>query len=494
MSNAFITGLVNNNNLTARTQNGAVTNRSSLSENVDLFSKIGAVRGKPDMARSLFSKAYGQDKLTALKILFWGRDVRGGQGERGTFRAITQHLATHDPVVLRKNLRLFPEYGRWDDLVALFGTPVEEDAIQILCNQLAEDFESDTPSLAAKWTPSINASSNETRANARKLVKALGISDKEYRKALVAVRKKIGVLETQMSEKKWSEIDYSQVPSVAGIKYRRAFLRNDETRRREYLGKVEKGDAKMNTSTLYPYDITSRVLKNTGGCWGGFGGFGGTTLDQTLEEAWKNLPNYLEGNEHNAMVVCDTSASMFWEKNALAAHVATSLAVYISERNTGPYKDYFLTFNTNSRLVKLQGATLAERLKNLPWNDVGGSTNIQSAFDQILKVAVENNLDQDEIPKVLYIVSDMQFNPTRSGDTNYEDARQKFESRGYQLPKIVWWNVNASSDQPVTINDNGNVLVSGCTPNIFKQVLKSSTPEQMMLETINQDRYDPVQV
>lgn len=487
--NPLLKGLQIADNRKGRTANGAVSNTSTLNSNVDLFSKIGALRGKEDYAWELFSVAFSEDPNKALKILFYARDVRGGQGERQVFRSIITKLTEINPDVVRKNINLFPEYGRWDDLLVLFGTSLEDDAIEVFRNQLEKDWDSKEPSLCAKWSPSINASNKVVRAKGRKLAKAMNLSEKVYRKGIVAIREKIGLLETKMSKKNWSDIDYSEVASVANVKFRAAFLRNDENRRREYLGKVDTGEAKMNTGTLYPYDVV-RSMKVRSGWSLGF------KTDQTLETAWKNLPNYLEGNEHNGLVVCDTSGSMFRGLGSVdPIDVAASLAVYIAERNTGDFQDYFLTFNSNSRLMKLKGLTLKDRLTNLPWNDWGGSTNLQSAFDSILMVAVENDVSSDDMPQVVYVVSDMQFNPSNSSRlTNYEAIKSKFESRGYNLPKIVWWNVNAFEDQPVTIHDENTCLVSGCNPNIFEQVLNSSTPEELMNKVIESDRYKAITI
>jgi hypothetical protein len=495
MTNPLIAGMRIEGNV-AVTANGAKSNASSLDSCVDLFASGAAMRKRSDAdVVSLFEKAFYQDRLTALKVLFYIRDVREGQGERKTFRTALRWLADNYTDILVKNIDNVAFFGRWDDLYCLVGTKAENAAFKAFSDQLDSDIKNSVAekpiSLLAKWLKSINTSSAESKRLGYMTAKALNLSPKAYRKILSRLRKEIDVLETKISAGKWSEIDYEKIPSKASLMYRKAFGKRDGERYRSYLAAVEKGEAKMNASVVYPYEIV-RPIEN--------GEHDATSL-KTLDLSWKNMPNWLEGNPHKGIVLADTSGSM----NGLPILVSVSLAIYFAERNVGPYKDTFITFSVQPKLQKIIGQTIAEKVRGLDRGGWDGNTNIQAAFDLILNTAIKYKVSEADMPDVLYIVSDMQFDmATGQGGwygantkTNYEVIKTKYENAGYKMPKLVFWNVNASnSDQPVTINDDGVCLVSGCSPSILKSVLsaKTFTPVDVMFETINKPRYDVVSV
>lgn len=254
------------------------------------------------------------------------------------------------------------------------------------------------------------------------------------------------------------------------------------------MGKAVKGEAKVNTVALYPYDLTNKYLSRYSG---------NPPLDQTVEAAWRQLPNYLEGNEHNGIVVCDTSRSMYSSMhNPLPIQVAISLAIYIAERNNGAFKNHFITFSEQPTLQKIEGVTLQDKINNLKSAEWAMNTNIQAVFDNILTHAIQSRSSEEDMPKVIYIVSDMQFDSSYIGGkfTNYEQIKAKFAQAGYELPKLVFWNVNAHSDQPVTVYDENTALVSGCNPVIFKQILAGSSPEDVMNKVIESERYAQITI
>lgn len=483
----------------ARTLKGALSKESSLSAVLDFFSKSGSLRGREDILSQLFSKAMAEDKLLALKSLFYMRDIRGGQGERANFRVLLKYLASFYTQDLKENISIIPEYGRWDDLFCLLDTDLRNAVLDILKNQINTDWlnykAGKEISLLAKWLPSENTSSKETKKLARDIIKAWDSSPKKYRKTLSVLRKYLNVVEQKMSSGQWGSINYEQVPSVASKNYSKAFGRNDTDRYVSYLEKVKKGEAKINAGTLYPYDIVRKIP--TQGCY-----FKNTTSERTvINELWKALPNYIE-KEEEALVVVDTSGSMYSGVSSVSPiMVALSLGIYISERNKGSFKDYFLTFSENPKIQKLQGVDFVEKVVNLSRADWGGTTNLQKSFDLILSTAIRNNVPEEEMPKKLYIVSDMQFDSaTRfwgSEETNFEAIDRKYKEAGYERPTIVFWNVNASNtDQPVNKDENGTALVSGASPSILKYAVNSDTytPETLMLEVLNSDRYDNIKL
>lgn len=489
-TNSFVDAMYNEQNENSvLTENGAKTNASSKSAVLDFFALGGALRNRDAKdVIDIFTKALSEDRLLAFKVLFYLRDIRGGQGERRTFRIIVSYLASHHPELLKENLHLISEFGRWDDIYCTINSPLERTAFNLIGEQLKKDNESDKPSLLAKWVKSENTSSPTSRAIAKKLRKHLGWSSKAYRKTLSALRKKLSIIETKISNKEWSDIDYSKVPSKAVFQYKKAFWRNDGDRYAEFLGKVETGEAKLNTGTLYPYDIVRPILYNSPK----------PQELKTLDVTWKNLPNYVEEPE-NSIVVADVSASMTWEQNGLALAVCLSLAIYFAERNEGAYKDHFITFTNNPTFQKIQGVTLEEKIRNLAGANIHGGTNLQGVFDLILSTSIKANVSKEAMPKRVYIISDMEFDQACYDNklSNFKAIDRKYKAAGYERPNLVFWNVNARSDQtPVVATDDGTFMVSGCSPSIFKSVMasKASSPYDMMMEVLNQEKYSAIKV
>jgi hypothetical protein len=483
----------------AYTTNGAKALATTQSYLVDFFASSGALRNrsKEDINR-LFSKAFAEDKLLAMKALFYTRDIRGGQGERETFRTIIRQLAFNHPDVLANNINLIPYYGRYDDLLVLLDTPLEKLAMAVIRAQLLEDIDSEYPSLLAKWLPSENASSYETKRLAKKVMYNLGLTPRQYRKTLSMLRKRINIVESLMSSKKFSEIEYDKLPSKAGMIYRNAFYRNDEERYTAFVNSLKKDKTvKINAKTLYPYEIVHQYSTL------GTTRFGNhlhckfkTEVDPVLEAMWDNLPDYVGDNFTNALAVVDTSASM----RGLPIEVALSLGLYFAERNKGAFANHFITFSANPELQEVVGASLGEKLNNMSTAQWDMNTNIEKVFELILNTAIKNNVPQEELPSKIFIVSDMQFDSCVKGGndvTLFENMLQRFANAGYVMPELVFWQVNATTTQfPVKVNQTGTALVSGCSPSIFKNLLagKDMTPYSMMLEVLNSERYASVVV
>lgn len=470
----------------AQTENLAASYASTLNPSLDWFGKVGALRGQESKAIDLFDKAFAFDPNAALRILFYGRDVRGGQGERSVFRAVIRHMAINHTESIAKNIHLIPEYGRWDDLYSFVGTPLEERALSIIGNQLIFDRQNidGAISLAGKWAKSVNASSKESRRLGKLTAESMGATEREYRKLLSTLRARLNVIERLVCAGEWDKISYQGVPSQAAKKYSKAFLKHDENRYREYLEKVSSGEAKINASTLYPYQLIEPYLDNYSAKR--------PENDSTLNALWNSLPNYLEGNEHKGLVLADVSGSMYSGCGKVAPiAVSISLAMYIAERNTGLFKDAFLTFTSSPKLEKIIGNGLYDRIASLASANWGMSTNLQAAIELILESAKKHSVPADEMPEVLYIVSDMQFNCCGSS-TNWDVMKEKYEESGYALPKVVFWNVNSYSDAPITQHDKNTALVSGCSPVIFSAVLSGSGPVEIMNNLINSDRYSPI--
>lgn len=478
----FLNALENELNTTT-TANGAKAYKSTGSRNLDLFGKIAACRNDVPQAVRLFNLAYAEDSETATRILFWARDVRGGQGERKVFRELFKELVRNDAKIGASLVKLIPEYGRWDDLLVLENSLVWNTALEAIRTQLLADLNTkvgDPVSLLAKWLPSINASSKDSKRLGRKIAGVMGWNEKQYRKVLTTLRTQIRIVEQAMCSREWENIDYSKLPSRAGFMYRKAFAKRDPDRYQAYLNAVEKGEAKINAGTLYPYEIVDKYLNK------------GESNDQTLNLMWEALPNYMEGQEFNGLVVADVSGSMYGTPMA----VSISLAMYIAERNTGIWKDKFLTFSSQPELQTVKGSTIASRIRNLSQAAWQMNTDLQAVFNLVLNTAVRNNVAESEMPRKLIIVSDMEFDRCCRSNTvtNFEAIRIKYAQAGYSMPELVFWNVNSWGNVPMKMHDTGTCLVSGCSPSILKAVLTDGviTPVGVMRDAVYTERYDAV--
>ena len=470
------------------TENGAVTYATTYSDCLDLFATIGALRSSNEQEIiSRFVRAFTEDPNLALKTLFFARDVRGGLGERKVFRVCLQWLAHNAPSSVKKNIPYVAEFGRWDDLLSLMGTPCEKDAMLQIKKQLSADLEAmdmgDDVSLLAKWLPSVNASNAQTVAYAKKIARFLCMTDATYRKTLVKLREHIRIIENSLREKDYT-FDYSKQPSKAMFKYRKAFYRNDGERYGEFLGKVSRGEAQLHTGTLTPYEIIKPFFYEH-------------VDDQeasAIDATWNAQEDFTR--DENALVVIDGSGSMYSRSDPMPATVALSLGIYYAERNTGAFHNHFITFSERPQLVEIKGETILEKVRYChDYNEVA-NTNIQKVFELILRTAVNNNVPQSEMPSTLYIISDMEFDCCARGAelTNFEYAKKIFAEAGYDLPRVVFWNVQSrNKQQPVTQNEQGVALVSGCSPRIFS-MLKSGilSPLGYMLDILGAERYEKI--
>ena len=476
------------------TENGAVTNRSTGSELLDLFATVGALRRADEQEiTDRFLRAWTEDKDLAMKLLFYARDVRGGLGERRVFRAVLRWLAVNEPKSLVKNLPLIAEYGRWDDVAILLDSPVKAAVVDLLKEQLAKDQEAlkqeDAPvSLLGKWLPSINAHKVDTVKRGRLLAKELGLSEREYRKILSALRARIRILENNLREMDYS-FDYSKQPSKAMFKYRKAFARNDRERYTEFLQRVQKGEATLHTGTLLPYELVDSWLTNSGRYR-----MPSPEEAMTLNTTWAALEDF--ATDENALAIVDTSGSMYWSNSPKPASVALSLGLYFAERAKGPFRNHFIEFSAHPELIELKGETFVEKLRYIASFNEVANTNLTAVFDLILSAAVKNSVPQEDLPQKLYIISDMEFDACvhNASATVFENARKCYAEHGYELPQLVFWNVQSRNrQQPVTMNDRGVALVSGCSPRIFAMAMEGVLdPYAFMLSVLNTERYAPI--
>ena len=474
-----------------RTENGAVALNTTSDARLDLFGTIGSLRTADDLrVQTLFDEAYKCDPLFATKIAFYARDVRGGLGERKVFRTIIKHMAKYHPEALRPNLDLIGVFGRYDDLYCLIGTPLEDDMWSAMKKQFEEDKKNmakgNAISLLAKWIKTADASSKETRRLGILTANKLGYPVYNFKRIVRYMRKQIGIVESLMSSGRWDEIKYPEVPSRAMMIYRNAFMKHDEQRYKEYINKAVNGEVKINSSTLYPYDLVDKTIRRE--MWSL-----DVVEDATVEAQWRQLPNYVEPGT-NALVIADTSGSMCGRP----MNTAVGLAIYFAERNHGAYHNMWMTFSVNPKIQVLKGNTLAQKIANLNMDGWDGNTNLHAAFALVLDIAKKNHVPQEDMPKSLIVISDMEID--YCGDKNwtfYDKMADKFRRNGYEIPNIIFWNVDSRHDVfHADSKRKGVQLCSGQSTTVFKQVMQCAgmTPIEAMEKIINAERYDCIKV
>lgn len=489
------------------TENGAAAyNSTAQGALLDLFSQIGALRPRADHEiESKFAAAFREDKLLATKMLFYSGDIRqGGLGERRTFRICLRWLAEHYPEIVNKNIELIPYFNRFDSWFVLVGTKCEKLMWEKVLDTLTKDMKAYNASngkkivpcsLLAKWMPSENASSEKTRQLAVKAQRALHLTPRKYRKTLSALRKHINVVERQMSAGEWGLIDYAKVPSYAMHNYGSAFAKHDHERFDAYLKSVSKGEAKIHASVLYPYDLVEKYM-NTREVGTRYGDCLVALNENAVVEAqWKALPNYI--NEGlNIVAMADVSGSM--RGRPMASSIA--LAIYLAQHNVGAYRNQYMTFTSNPHFINLrEGCSLLEAVQRTASAGVGYSTNLMKGMEEILRVAVANQVPRNEMPKAMLVLSDMEidayFRPTARWDF-MDTLEVKFRAAGYQCPKLILWNINARNDTFLS-NREDVILVSGQSASTFKNLvsaLNGMTAYDYMVSILNGKAYEKIRI
>ena len=449
----FVELLEKTSNKLTHTENGARAVNTTDNANLDLFATIGALRtADEERIKILFEKAYEEDPLSAVKILFYARDIREGLGERRVFQILLKNLAEYHPEAVIPNIDFIGEYGRFDDWYYLIGTPAEEAMWTAMKRQLLEDlknFQLGKPvSLFAKWVKTADSKVEETRKLGILTAEKLGYPVYNFKRIIRTLRKYIDVTEIKMCGNNWDEIDYSAVPGRAMMKYRRAFDRHDTERFEKFINLALEGKENIHSKTLYPYDIVEKILY-------------GNEDSKVLEAQWRNLPDYGVGDE-NMLVMADVSGSMYGRPMA----TSVGLAIYFAERNKGDYHNRFMTFSALPSIVHLEGETLAE------------------------KVACA----EEEMPKSLIIISDMEFD-SATYDSDwlfYETMKKKFKRNGYTIPNVVFWNVDSRHNAfHADKKREGVQLLSGSAVTIFEHLDEGigMTPVEMMRKIIEDERY-----
>lgn len=469
------------------TENGAAAFSTTTNYCLDLFSLGGAYRSRgTDAIRSLFNNAYQEDPVLATKILFYLHDIREGQGERRFFKESIHTVLDNAPN--RKALMaLIPEFGRWDTLIEmlpLYTQEVTELIKEALDKDLVALHKGYTVSLLGKWLPSENTSSKKTKELAKMVRKALRYSSKEYRKMLSQLRGAIKIVEAQISSNQWDSIEFQKLPSQALQKYKKAFFRHTPEKMTEYIEGVKNGSSKMNANQINLGQMILNAEESRD-----------PEKISMAEATWKSLPNFVK-EDAQALVVADTSASMGWRYSSIdgtAIYNALALAIYFGEKNVGPFHNAMITFSTKPAFARFnEEDTLFQKIRYLKTSAWQGSTDVNAVFKLILTAAKDYHVAEQDMPRRIIIISDMEFDGAVGGTTNLEYIKQAYADAGYILPKIVFWNVNARNDTlPCRENEQGVSLLSGTSLNTFKYALDGGTPLDIMYEVVRDNpRYD----
>ena len=480
-----------------RTENGAVALNTTSNACLDFFSTVGALRSADSVRiERLFAEAFKENPLLATRTAFYARDVREGLGERETFRIILRYMAEKHPEALSGNIRLIPEYGRFDDLYTLVGTALEDEMWSVMKEQFEADVqalkEARTVSLLAKWIKTADATSKKTRQLGILTAHKLGYTVYDFKRIVREMRRTIDIVEARMTANDWEGINYSAVPSRAMMIYRNAFTRHDEERFGNFINAVSNGEENINSSTLYPYDIVGKFL--------GTNYYAKNTMNdqekKVLEAQWKALPDYT-GEGSNAIVMADTSGSMF-VMNGRPIASAIGLAIYFAERNKGDFHNLFMTFSGSPQIVNLRGETLEQKIACVNKSEWAMNTNLYAAFDKVLKLAVKNNTPAEEMPKSIIVISDMEIDYCGDRDwTFYDNMKAQYAANGYDIPNIVFWNVNSRHDVfHADATRKGVQLVSGASASTFRTLMKviGMTPVEAMESVLNSERYADIMV
>jgi hypothetical protein len=309
-----------------------------------------------------------------------------------------------------------PEVGRWDDIF-VFSTPKLKTAAYTMLGDALRAQNG----LAAKWTPRKGKIAAEIRV-------FFGMSPKQYRKSLVSMTK---VVETQMCANDWDAINFSHVPSVASRNYKKAFAKHTP-KFAEYVAALVKGTpgVKVNANAIFPHDVLKGVV----------GSYGRKDMSKTdldhITAQWNALPNYV--GDASILPLVDVSGSMSCpaggKGDVTCMDISLSLGLYLADKNKGVFKDTFLTFSDKPQLLTLKG-DIVQKLDQMSRSDWGMSTNLHAAFTKILDVAVKGKAPQEDMPAMVLILSDMQFNQcVNHDDSAMEMIERKFEAAGYTCP------------------------------------------------------------
>ena len=459
-------------NTTILNTKGSEYYSSTYDANLDIFAGISRYNDTDEIIQK-YKKALAENEILALANLLYILDIRNGKGERLLFKTIFKFLCLEEKEDALKILAQIPEYGRWDYILEGLDTQIDEQVIQLIKKQLEIDKNSENPTLLAKWLPS-HRTHNVKNEVAKKLIKKLDMQEKEYRTTITSIRKKLNLIENNLTHKNYEDIDFEKIPTKAMLKYRESFNRNCLEAYNKYLEEVKKGNKKINTTGLYCYEIVRNIV------------FGLPVDKELFSVMWDNQKDILNGYNKNIMVIADTSGSMT-VYDCIPYSTAIGLAIYIAERNNGIFKNHFITFSERPKMHEIKGKNIVDKVNNIECEIA--NTDIDKVFELLLKTAKQNNIQEEEMPSHLIIISDMEFDQgvySQNG-TNFEGWKRKFSENNFKLPKVIFWNVACNTmGLPTTKYENDVAMISGFSPVLLDNILtlENYSPTYIMKSTL----------
>jgi len=486
--NAFINANMKNN---VRTINGMATNSSSGDPILDLFFLCGATRNMPDDdIISVFNEAYEKDSTSALRILFYARDIEKGLGERRFFRIVAKWLNKGIMKSILQDQNFTQNIVRVDDLVYLADYFIQNknyDSANAIIKFLFDLMKNKSlQGIVAKWMPRKNSQYGQVV----KYMRSNGFIDSysSYRHQIVNLT---NVVEQSMSAKEWDKINLEHVPSIAMKKYKKAFHRHNILK--PFVDRVVAGEAKVHAKRLFPYDIVKEILNNRIYCLET-----NNTNRQLLNEQWKGLQQLDDlPKEFRAIPVIDVSGSMTSPANTPIS-IALGIGIFMAENNPNEeFRNYFVTFSESPKFQKIFGVDITEKVKNALSADWGMNTNLEAVFELILAKAVDSKVPENEMPTTIVIISDMEFDQCSKTPSHnaLEMIKSEYANAGYTMPAVVFWNVNGRlKNLPAQMNDKDVLLVSGASQNAINFVLKKGYEDlmQLVLEITENPRYQHI--
>lgn len=408
-----------------------------------------------------FRRIFYSGTSYSIKLLFFIRDKVNGLGERRVFRVLLNYLGNEHPKYIENNLTLIPKYGRWDDLYSLFNTKVEDAVIDLFRNQIQIDINSNKPSTLGKWLKSENTSSKESRSFGNKTRRLLGYSPKEYRRLLSSLRRKIDIVETNISRREYSKINYENLTELNIKKYKKAFLKNDkadyekfklENPKKTFIFKSLENIISIIRETLNNPGINSiedMYLKN---------------LEYLIDKNIKDLNTF-----EDTLIINGIEGELIQNKNRYFDILISTILLY-NKLNLNSFKNYYMSFKNNPKFNKLTSTDYIGNIKSISKNNINYNMDLNSALDLLLFTSIKKNLKPEAIPKSIMFI----YN--KSEDMSFNDLKfisEKWINSGFEMPKIKLWNLkDLSSKFSISYKDN-MVVINGYNKYIWKYILES---------------------
>lgn len=489
------------------TWNGDTSYTTTNDPRLDLFFS-GLVRMcNDDKLNNMVSLSWSKYPEDTVKLIIHSRDCRSGKGEKKVSYSAMLWLRKNKPLTYIMNLSKFLEYGCFKDLLQLaalaqthnlepLGADENYIELELLAEYLKDDIEKYNKygekshiSLASKWAPS---EGKHFDINYGFVEELLGIiypeitlkeSKKKYRKMLSTLRSHLNIIEKLTTEGKWDKIEYEKVPSKAHRLLRKAFLKHAPNEYGEYLNNLKLGKVKINITGTHPHELVKTYL------------FNNQNIDETIEGQWKALVDRVKekGSLSNTIAISDVSGSMTCN-NSLPLSVSIALGILIAQCSSGIFNNKLISFSESPQIHSLKGDNLRELISYTERMDWGMRTNLDAVFNLLLNMANLTNLDSNNMIKNIVIISDMQFDSAVFDKklTCFQRARKSFTDAGYELPRVVFWNVNGTIESiPVQTHDSGSILVSGFSSELLKDLIENgfnTDPIGFLLSVIS--KYD----